>query len=189
MLFIHIPKCGGTTVAEVMQANQWHISFHDEGLDNSLNPFCKCPPQHLEFRQLSQIFDVDKLHGRIVTIVRHPTERIISAYKWRVMYQGLTVEVNRWICDAIDAWHKRHYVFDNHITPQHYYVGKGVRFFKLENGLNRFFSFISSEFKEEIVYNDVNLMSTKDIDVQLTAETKVRINEFYARDFEIFKYT
>lgn len=85
VLFLHVPKAGGTSIEEFFKKNDWEISFLDRGGDLSWNKFMKCSPQHMHAEILEKIFKINSFHAIFIT-VRHPFERIKSEFKWRKKY-------------------------------------------------------------------------------------------------------
>ena len=93
ILFIHIPKCGGTTIEKILNRKQKNEEIL---LDHSITNLEKLWGQHnynhLQHLTFSQIFNDYQLSHKnqiknidfIFTIVRNPIDRIISEANWQI---------------------------------------------------------------------------------------------------------
>lgn len=78
-LFVHIPKCGGDTFSQAMrQAGDAPFLFVPDGsvMTNGHTP------QHLTWRELCQMGWSTPPDFRVVALVRHPVDRVLSAYRY-----------------------------------------------------------------------------------------------------------
>ena len=71
ILFIHIPKAGGTSVEKFFYANRFSILFIDNAGKktqylNSLNNLTKCSPQHMHGDLLKSYFDLLCLAKKVI---------------------------------------------------------------------------------------------------------------------------
>lgn len=72
--FIHIPKCGGTSIEEFMLSNNYNMSLFTSTGSIFINGHT---PQHCTFLELKELGVITK---KIFTIVRPETERVVSEY-------------------------------------------------------------------------------------------------------------
>lgn len=85
VLFIHIPKCGGDTFSGRMQdAGDAPFLFVPDGavMVNGHTP------QHLTWRELTGMGWVTPPGHRVITIVRHPVDRVLSAYRYAKAFRS-----------------------------------------------------------------------------------------------------
>lgn len=189
VLFVHVPKAGGTTVEQFFLANGWRMSLFDSGEEeNTLNPVRRCSPQHLHFETLQSIFRLANFNF-VFCIVRHPMSRIISEYRWRRQNFGLQKSFDEWFDFALDCYSKDHFSLDNHIRPQFQFVGPGVQIFKLEDGID---NCISDLINREILSAAINMprramVSSGEL-VEPGPQAVDKIMRFYAQDFQQFGY-
>ena len=202
ILFIHVPKAGGTSVEKFFYANRFTVLFIDNTENktqhlNSLNNLTKCSPQHMHGDLLKSYFELSKFSS-IFMMVRHPVERIVSEYNFRMKIAKIekkqNIEINSWINEAIQAYSSNPYIRDNHIRPQWHFLLDNCKVFKLEDGMNSTwvesvekYCNIKFNIREVRVFFSSGL-PTKDIGMKLSNSTFDLICKFYEKDFEIFKY-
>ena len=110
ILFIHIPKCGGTTIEDFFNRNGFRVSFYSTapGRDFINNH----SPQHCTFKELKEL-DLIKDDWKIFTIVRNPLDRIKSEYSWLIKHRRNKnfQTIDEFLNIFLD---KNNKIFDNH---------------------------------------------------------------------------
>ncbi|MBF9045968.1 sulfotransferase family 2 domain-containing protein [Rhodobacterales bacterium LSUCC0031] len=189
ILFVHVPKAGGTTVEQFFLANGWSMSLFDSGEEeNTLNPVRKCSPQHWHFETLQSIFRLANFKF-VFCIVRHPMTRIISEYRWRRQHFGLEKSFDEWVDFALKSYSNDNFSLDNHIRPQFHFVGPGMQIFKLEDGID---NCINDLKQRGIISAEINMprramVSSGEL-VEPGPQAMDMIMRFYAQDFQRFGY-
>ena len=79
VLFIHIPKCGGDTFSSRLEAAGDPPFLHVPDGSVTVNGHT---PQHVTWRELQQMGWTTPPGFRVVTLVRHPVDRVVSAYRY-----------------------------------------------------------------------------------------------------------
>ena len=117
ILFIHVPKAGGSSIEKLATQLGWSEIFSIRG--KSLNDihYCKASLQHLHAAVLQEIFHFSEFDS-IFTIVRHPFARMKSEYYWQVTQKLTNHRVSEWIELAFSRFQEDPFVYDNHIRPQ-----------------------------------------------------------------------
>jgi hypothetical protein len=129
ILFIHIPKTGGSSVENyfytkfsMQQDNKSLYGFIDPELKLNENMIINSSLQHITYDQMieyNNVFNIDLNNIKIITIVRNPYERIISD----LFFYG-KINVNTSKEDVFDML--QDYLvstdYDNHNLPQHYFI-------------------------------------------------------------------
>ena len=184
VLFIHIPKAGGTSIEQTFLANGWNMRHFDSGEDaTTINPVRKCSPQHQNFNLLNAQFRLERF-TKIFCVVRNPLDRIISEYRWQRQHFGVDKCFADWLDCAFDSYSVDRFVFDNHIRPQHYFLGTGVQVFRLEDGIE---NCIESLIEEGVLSISTRIperaMSGSGDAVVPNSQIAMRIREFYAEDY------
>ena len=83
ILFIHIPKCGGSSISRIFQKNNWDVSFFFKDKSLSEIQYLKSSSQHYHGEIIKNIFDISKFN-KTFTIVRNPFNRLKSEYYWQL---------------------------------------------------------------------------------------------------------
>ena len=195
ILYIHIPKAGGTTIENIFKNNGYSWSYRTRA-GNLLNRVTLCTPQHMHGDMLQSVFDISKFDF-VFTVVRDPYARIRSEYAMRTKDPKKVVSnyVNAWIERKFREYGVNKFVNDNHIRPQHEYLVDGVKIYHLEDGIESIIRDIESALGVEIACdNNKRHMSSvagsgySSSDVELDDWARERVREFYNLDFELFGY-
>lgn len=198
VLFIHIPKTGGSSV-ELYFSWKFNIPLNNKSLylfikDKQLlneNMEIKSSLQHITYNQIikySKIFNIDFDNIKIITIVRNPYERIISdLFFLKLITIDTPKETLFYILNEYLVSEK----YDNHNIPQHTFItnDKGeiiqnIHILKTESLTNEMKNLGYSDFNifENVNTNKVNYynyLNNKSLDI---------INNFYYLDFILFNY-
>ena len=196
LLFIHVPKTGGTSMEMLFQLSGWRTGYLDLNLKGeSFNHLRICSPQHMHAEMLKQQLVLHKFNGIFMT-VRNPYDRFRSeyAYKNKVNCDPSAVAVETWTRTVLEAYSKDQFIFDNHIRPQHEFYLPGTAVYKLENGFNKMIPDLAKKYKIEFADKELRKMSRQEesgfssSDVELNDTVKSMLNILYHQDFEQFGY-
>jgi hypothetical protein len=198
VLFIHIPKTGGTSV-ELYFYSKFNILMNNKSLFNSIqdeqllneNIEINSSLQHMTYNEIvkySKIFNIDFDNIKIITIVRNPYQRIVSdLFYFKLIALNNTKEE---VFDIINKYLVSH-EYDNHNIPQHKFItnDKGeiiqnIHILKTES--------LTNEMKN-IGYTDFDRVDNANTNAinyynYLNNESFEIINEFYHLDFILFNY-
>ena len=190
VLFVHIPKCGGSSFLKAMNQRRWLELLSIRGLHANQLKFMRCSPQHLHAELLHQLIKPEAF-DHIVTLVREPMSRLISEYSWQKV-QGMTdLQPEQWIEQTFSEFQKDPFLDDNHIRPQSDFILDPTKIYKLEeDGVHRALETVSPATEGE--YPPIEkLKSIRKSTAILEAFeiAKNRICEFYANDYEVLGYS
>lgn len=134
VLFIHVPKTGGTSV-ESWMSDHATVRFRSVGVPDAL----QCTPQHLRMTDFRKLFG-DDFFDYAFMIVRNPYDRIVSEYRMRAAeaiqgFWGEAPTFSQWLESSLKLQQRDPWCLDNHLRPQWEFVGSGVDVFKFEDGL------------------------------------------------------
>jgi hypothetical protein len=186
LVFIHIPKTGGTSIEKYM--NKYNYP-----------PVCKYMfnfplinghrQQHCTFLEMKdQIPNIE--NNKIFAIVRNPFHRMVSDVFFLKMFgvfddiKDINEKIHNLLLNSAESDH------DNHLLPQykylleeHGYINKNIHIMRTET--------LTDEFRR-YGFEDFNLNELKSgrpqdkYDSMLSESSKKLIKDFYRKDFELF---
>lgn len=199
ILFVHIPKCGGSSFERQMNQRGWREHLSVRGISADKLSFLKCSPQHLHAELLLTLVNPAGFDD-IVTLVREPLARLRSEYTWQ-LFQGMTsLKPEDWIEHVFDSYGANNFIYDNHIRPQCEFLIEGSRLFKLEQqGVDKAVASVAGNkvegrkniLKQFLSKNNKVAKATVKSDEVLQAfeNRKNQIYEFYDKDYKELGYT
>ena len=189
ILFVHIPKTGGSSV-EAWMEQHGKLNLFSVGKPQSVN----CTPQHLRFWDLRQLFDPG-FFDYAFTIVRNPFHRLESEYRMRMIVQeeqqvGRHTDFAIWLHAQLDAFERNPFHLDNHMRPLWNFTADRTEVFRYEDGLDQIIAKVadrtglprpeviprkmtSDRFNGTIAWDQVDIL---------------RVQTIYQKDFEVFGY-
>jgi hypothetical protein len=196
LLYIHVPKAGGTSMEMLFQQNGWRIEYLDLNLKGkSFNHVRICSPQHMHAEMLQQQLLMRKLDGMFMT-TRHPYARFRSEYCYcnKSNCDTSAEAVETWARKIFKAYSKDNFILDNHIRPQHEFYVPGTKVYKLERGFKKVVQDLAKKYKIELAYQEMHEMSREkesgfsSSDAKLNDTVKSMLNIRYQQDFRQFGY-
>ncbi|MEQ8367850.1 MAG: sulfotransferase family 2 domain-containing protein [Roseicyclus sp.] len=188
LLFIHIPKSGGTSI------NAWLSEKSDQSLYQKHRPTeFPCVPQHFHGDLLDKLF-APGFFDYSFCVTRNPYARILSEYNYRITRPRLKNRIfpkpsfERWLRTAFAGFSRNAYMHSNHIRPQHEFLIEGTEFFRLEDGLDplrtRLAEVTGATLDAEVPRKNPSIKTA----TSFSQASATLIHAFYAKDFEIFGY-
>jgi len=133
VLFLHIPKTGGTTL------NNWLGTTTKRSFYSGSPPTAfKVTPQHLPLGDIRVLFDDDWFDWRFA-IIRNPYDRLESEFFYLThnahRRTGRRPDFSAWLINNIAAYKRNPFLHDNHFRPQIDFLDDDVTVFRFESGL------------------------------------------------------
>lgn len=136
--FAHIPKTGGSSIETAMRKAGARRALHfHKRLD-----YVRCNLQHMH-AELFDTFVPPKFYDAGFCVIRHPIARLVSEYRWRQTLDQAKLPFDIWVRRQIAAYATDPYVLDNHIRPQHAFIGRKIKVFRFEHGMDAILGNIS----------------------------------------------
>jgi len=193
LIFIHVPKTGGSSIEKVLNLHPSHVNKSEEEVVLSGG---KRQLQHLT---LSEIYNLkgEELFGfTIFGMVREPFSRMKSEYKWRKLSNHPIVDgldLDGFVSKIYNRWIKKEHL-DSHFTSQTDFFRNEVQFwadlriFKFEDGFDKVAEFISQIVGEKIDFiprtNQTKSFKEK---ISFSENSRSMMCEMFKSDFELYK--
>lgn len=137
LLFAHVPKCAGTSVAAYLAANFGPLAFHDPQFNQvpTSARWTRTSPQHADAMSLNRLFPPGFLRASFA-LVRHPVARLVSVFRFqRDIERRIPSEMpfDEWL-EGLARMRRRKWAFDNHVRPMSEMVPETAVVFRLEDG-------------------------------------------------------
>ena len=197
ILFVHIPKSGGSSFCSLISKTNWQENFTIRNKEIKSLYYLKCSPQHYHGEILKQIFNLEKIEKK-VTIVRNPFERIKSEYYWQLKTKIINKDIQpkEWFNSILSDYNSNNFIYDNHIRFQSEFIIDNIKAFKLEeNGIQNALNYaLDNDFAYKKFLIKIlkfrKLKRTKRYEYidEKFLELKNQIIDFYLKDYEMFSY-
>lgn len=197
VLFVHVPKTGGTTIERLLREAGWESGFRasPKTHPNQIRLY-RVSPQHYHAALLEQTVRLDRFEA-IFLVTRDPLARWRSEYAMRNKRAeggGTASHVEEWTRRTLRRAGRNPSVLDNHVRPQHEFLVPGARVLRLEDGmatvvraLNDTWDLgLAADAPRHLASGGDGRIASDDVEVNADVERLVR--EFYARDYEVFGY-
>lgn len=192
--FAHIPKCAGSAVEAYVAERFGQVAF----LDRTFVRGARFPqwnvssPQHIPRADLSLLFP-DGFFDDIFTVVRHPVQRLISAYHYHRSASRISGDVGfpEWLRSLPDISRTDPWAYDNHARPMHHFTPAGTVYFRLENGLGDVVRYLDRIAGDSNGSRTITPLLQRRADAPTIIPTEADldlITSLYAPDFKLFGY-
>ncbi|WP_175539718.1 sulfotransferase family 2 domain-containing protein [Nocardioides exalbidus] len=197
ILFVHVPKTGGTSVERMFIRAGWDVGLratpHTHPAQSRLH---RISPQHLHAPLLTELLRLGRFDA-VFLVVRDPLLRFRSEYVMRNKRHeeaGRASHVEAWTDDVLDRLAANPSLLDNHLRPQHEFVLPQARVYRLEDGLEAAMAdlrdhsglHLPTEVPHTLDSGAGGGLSSRDVEV--TDAVAARVRALYARDHEVFGY-
>lgn len=176
---IHIPKCGGTSVTSTFEL---HLDDPPVFIDRNFKPdknFLNHSPQHSSYSELKRL-NLLPQDFKIISFVRHPYERFLSEYCWRIEIAQLNENVSQ------DEFAENFFFglkfWDQHNYTQKHYLDSGFEHIKIYT-----IDQIQKYFVENFSVQPLKRNATKSKELRISQIAKNIVDKQWACDFEIFE--
>jgi sulfotransferase famil protein len=198
VLFVHIPKTGGTTVERLFSSAGWTTHLRrTRRTDPELFELLRCSPQHLHAEVLRDLFKLRQFDV-VFSVVRDPVDRFRSEFAHRHSGQLDSTQadadtVSAWADQAFARWERNPYILDNHLRPQTEFLVPRSRTYRFEDGLGAMVTDLNDRFDLGLPRKIPHRMSSERLGlpssaVQVSPGLRARLRVFYAADYTALGY-
>lgn len=183
ILFVHIPRTGGTTV------EQWLMRAGSLRLYSTRKPeYGKCTPQHLRYSDIEALLG-ENYFSYVFSIVRNPYQRVESEYRLRMSLGDQKVGFSEWLDRYLSLRNQDAWILDNHLRPQVEFLGDSVELFHFEDTLE----FAMGSVAEACGLPLPRELSTPQVELNVSNifwsdEDISRVKAAFKSDFEVLGY-
>jgi hypothetical protein len=193
VLFVHVPKTGGTSIEVFFEANRFTTCYLDRGASpDSLNPVRSCSPQHMAADLLRAMFDLAKFDFVFMT-VRDPIRRLLSKFVMETGERSSVERLETWIAEdfARVLHNPRH--MDNHLRPQVDFLVNEAKIYRLEDGFDNKLvgalrRALGDVFPEPNIGREMHAPGSAPDFARIHPGLQAMVLNYYARDFTTFGY-
>ncbi len=197
LLFIHIPKTGGTTVEEYLY-RKYQVPRDLKSLW-LFGPLFKHSYQHCtlkEIRDKKNALGIDFQNIKIFAVVRNPYHRLVSELFFRSLIKNNSNQND--VFKAIKKFFNGNENYDNHRVPQYHYlinndgfIDENIIILRTESLNNDMEKYGYIDFSQTKNQNENNKVKNKEkinyMDYLNESSLKL-INAYYRKDFLYFNY-
>lgn len=195
LLFIHVPKAGGTSIERRLERAGWSMGFRATGATDDHFGLRRVSPQHYHGAILREVLRLGRFDV-IFMLVREPLARFRSEYAHRNREPGLggAETVSAWADDVLARYERNPYVLDNHLRPQHEFLVPNTQVYRLEDGIETMLADLNERFDLGLPTRIGRRMDSNvegrlgSGEVELTDDLVKRLQTMYAVDYETFGY-
>ena len=194
VLFIHIPKTGGTSIERFFASKGVALAFWSRQLHADGGQGFPCSPQHFHQPILEALFP-ETFFDKKVAVVRHPVTRMVSEYRHRMgirIRKGFSViDFEGWLKQSFGKVEVDEYFKDNHFRPQVQFIDDHTTVFRLEDGLINPVRYIADALEMSVGENPKIPIKNSGVklDVAVSARASSLIEEVYSDDMQSFGYS
>lgn len=189
LLFIHIPKTGGSSIEEAM-----HVIGPLRMRTKAIPVSLRVPPEHFRYADYVALLGRD-FFSYAFAVVRNPYDRLESEYRMRSILasQGLwgtLPEFSVWLEGVLESTRRDRSYLANHFRPQVEFLSSNVRVFKYEATLGTALSQVGNETGVYLELPQKRYLSSKEFRgrIHWHGHDVQAVNEFYRADFEVLGY-
>ncbi|MFO8237201.1 MAG: sulfotransferase family 2 domain-containing protein [Prochlorococcaceae cyanobacterium] len=196
ILYIHIPKCGGSSLVESFRQDGYNVLLQTTGL--LPQEALLASPQHLTSKSLLSLIDLNKI-DEVFTIVRNPYDRLVSEYRWTQRRAskgegGLGFEP--WVIEQLRLTTLNPHHADNHLRPMMQFLSRDLpcRIFRYEAGLDAICEFYNPDSLQPPApvgerNRSVDFWHGPSPSIQMLSQATLDlVNDFYREDFQLLFY-
>lgn len=195
--FVHVPKCGGTTVERVLKDRFGPLGLLHDTYFATPQPqrWSRTSPQHIAWADMQHVIP-EAMLDTIFAVVRHPLARFASTYNFNARNGHVPAGMGpeEWFEMGTGDLGRLPFLSDNHLRAMVDLVPERAQVFKLEDGLDPVVGWIDATFgvsgASDVEHANVAPASEDALlrRIDVPARLKARIEAHYSADYARFGY-
>jgi hypothetical protein len=186
ILFIHVPKCAGSSVTSMLEM---HAEKRFDARTKIGRQYVR--PRHMASKELEKIYFSEMFDYSFMT-VRNPIHRVISEYRYQCRktaprWQSL-LGFDQWLSYSLLRHTINPYYRENHFRKQNDFRAFNCDVFRIEDGLIKFAKKIKEVTGGAINEVPQHLNKTEEEKIYMKRKSLVKILITYKEDFSAFDY-
>lgn len=194
ILFLHVPKCGGTSVVEMFTSNGYCPQLQMRGMPP--HPSLLASPQHQTCERLRSFINFSNVSD-VFILTRSPYQRLRSEYNW--FFRGISLKdrprFNEWVIESLAKAERNPLYADSHFRPALDFLDIDIpaKVFRLEDGMELIADYYlnnSKGTKSLVIEHKNNSRSMRECahNLEFDKRALAAVNAFYCYDFLAFGY-
>lgn len=179
VLFVHIPRTGGTSIATHLGRSSAGALVADEEI-----PGLRLKPQHFH-AELYDLMLPPAFYDYGFCVTRNPLDRLVSAYK---AHARANESFDLWTESVFDQYTTDPYLLGNHIRPQLEFLRDKMDIFRFEDGLEKAVATVTEAVGAQHRTFDLHEGRSTHRPVEISDRTLQRVAAFYKSDFDRLGY-
>lgn len=179
VLFIHVPKTGGSSINRFLEANGYNATeLWRKGKD---------PVHHFHYEMYKKRITLSNFNYKF-TVFRDPLDRFISQYHW---YKRITKDckfnINQFTDMTFEKYEKNPHIQDNHIRPQVEFLCPGIDVYDFAK-IGSIHNKLAKKIPVKVIENIPHVHKSKRQNKYNISEYNMdRIKHFYRNDYEYIR--
>lgn len=184
--FIHIPKCGGTTIEKAFenQLDDPPLYYDSRFRFPNMRYSLQHSPQHSTFIELREMKLIPKDFD-IISFVRNPYDRFLSEYCWRLKKGGNSLikkDIGQDDFAKIFFSEENEFSWDNHSKSQFSFLKEGFGIIKIFS-IDEIDNYFINNFKIKVEKKN----TTQSKELKISNFAKKMVDGYWGQDFDLLK--
>lgn len=191
VLFIHIPKCAGTSIETMLLAHPdcEGQGMYEMGKGNLMLAAGLCSPQHYHADMLQSVLNLARIDF-CFAVCRQPLQRLLSEHSMQISkFPDTTIDFERWYLEMRELRSRDPFCFDNHLRPISEFLLPQAHLYSLNMGLKAIWFDLCEQLGIDASLS--RILHTRPCDgpmqnsYPLSSDLLLKIRRDYADDFAI----
>lgn len=189
ILFMHIPKTGGSALQSYLERRLGKPLFAFTGKVKAGGTGLIHEPVHFTAEDIGCCVDIDTIDYAFA-IVREPVQRLMSEYRYQTnISRASRMSFSTWAHLMIETARREPRIYNNHLRPQVDFIPERADAFRLEEGFDPLIEKLDAVLGAPGPKQRVPIINVSPkIPISVSQQVVDLVANFYAEDYEKFSY-